>query len=1617
MLNSRHHIQSLEGMEEKLLAALGSLFPVTIGGRRIELADVVVDERSCWRGPDGATWGREAEIHLIAADGKEFFADIASVLLPWTLSPEADESPSLVDGMLTGGHDLLFASRPLIPLAHLATRPGLHRIFRPSGEPPRFHLVPDVGPVVVFEARLAGLGVGIDGDSPVEFQLAQDGTPLHTNFDEPDYLPDARQRRRRALRNHQNARLTEMFIPTTSIAPIVLTESTIALVNRVLGLSSAQLGPEHLKGMKDLLDAIRRKGSTPLTAIDELSQEQLVPLAYGEILVREVTSAVHHQLRQLAAMFHHASSTARPRRRAETWGEMEPKDQLQLVSRRVQTAADRAVTRLLRGRTLGGALVIGDDDRNTLAAAERRREVTRFGPGAPIDKSHTGIRSRGIHPDRRGRLCPLQTPETPDLGFIRYLASGGSLSEGDLLAENGNEWADLSAAAALIPFINHDDPARSSIGAKNLKQAVPIVGRTAPRVRTGMEYELANKFGVCRAPQSGNVRRLEHGLVQIGDSGTLVRFGPSLPSSTKVDSGWIVAVADGAWIESGEILAHAPDVILEDGVPQLALGRDCLVALTPWNGWNFEDGIVVSEALVDEFASSHFVRFTEPVDARAGEWVEFRCDIAEFIEEGSVIAAVVESTFGGRRELRTILAPATGELVQFDLEPGLVRIAMRVRCRLQVGDKLTNRHGGKGVVSRIVPVEEMPRMPDGTPIEVILNPLGVLRRLNIGQLYETHTSLLAYLGNAGPTTVGRIANIDALRGGLQERGAANGQVCLSHPDGRVIGERVTVGWQQIIKLDHLAVTKERSRHAGARSIRDVQPAKGTTWSGGQQIGGAQRLGEMEFWALQAWEAGPLLEDSLRRAGDRGATFASVRAHLRVGGVLISGPIDKRRYQLVLDEPELQDIDDANIEQRTLRDLIDLPKKVRGLDQSEGDDPLHDPTLHGEYGHAAVCACGLAHSKGTLCTVCGTKAQRWPDGHRRTFRYKITLAVPVPHPWYERLGDDAPMITSIPLLPPAYRSRHHDLLDQAYRSLIHANRLATLRADLDSPGEEMLKPYVEDLLGTMFDISERGTVAARLQTKTGLLRRGLRGRNTDIAGRSVIVPEPDRDPSTVGLPIEMYRRLQITPATRKVSSDIVIVNRQPTLHPYNLIALHAEPVEGSAIRIHPILCAALAGDFDGDEVTVHRPRSEPAQRTARQRLEPSARIRSTANGKVITKGDLDVALGLYLLGVQPDGRATLSTSLNLADNIWQELGSTQGPIRPSVQQLLAVRCVESAAEPTIALARLATLFEIGVRVATGWSISALDMPAGSSPDDIDASSPLGQAIAAGVAGKLGGQSQLLLARGSHTGFDGKEASPIANSFLKGLGSDEYFSTAPAALRTLSEKKLVSPLAGGLTKCLVEACYDVIVECEDCGASAPRSPLTCLVPTDNICAACFGPDPATGISFGVGHRIGIWSAMVVGERSTQEAMKAFHSGGSGAAVGGRVHALRSAFGYERFPTEIPEEVGPRPAAERLADVRSMVDSNKLGLRDALEPVIALVDHALGHEVVSSHIEVVLRRHWRAEGDSRNVGEPLTDATTQGSMRPILNAALLDLEVDATTSAKGTVIELDNEEETQP
>jgi DNA-directed RNA polymerase subunit beta len=638
------------------------------------------------------------------------------------------------------------------------------------------------------------------------------------------------------------------------------------------------------------------------------------------------------------------------------------------------------------------------DQTNTLSGLSHRRRLSAMGAGG-LSRERAPIEVRDVHPTHYGRMCPIETPEGPNIGLIgqlstfatvdeygfvqtpyrkvtdgvvtdeiEYLAAdeeeeftiaqantpvdlktGKIVEDGQILARRrGGDVATVSpdeidymdvaplqtvsVATALIPFLEHDDANRALMGANMQRQAVPLLRSEAPYVGTGMEFRAATDTGdVLLARSSGTVERVmadritvrhkggevdEYALRKFARSnqGTCVNQRPLVTEGEKVKAGTVLA--DGSSTDQGE----------------LALGKNLLVAFMPWEGYNFEDAIIISERIVkdDTLSSIHIEEYE--VQARdtklgpeeitrdipnASDDVLMNLDSDGIIRIGAEVGSgdvlVGKVTPKGESEptpeeklLRAIFGEKAREVKDSslkvphgeggvvidvkrfsrdegdELQPGvneMVRVFVATKRKIAEGDKLAGRHGNKGVISKIVPEEDMPFMEDGTPVDVILSPLGVPSRMNIGQILETHLGWAASKGlgeNGGePTFVStpvfsgaEVADVDQAIEEVRSNGSADigmgrgGKVTLY--DGRT-GEafdgRITVGYMYILKLLHLVDDKIHARSTGPYSLVTQQPL------GGKAQFGGQRFGEMEVWALEAYGAAHTLQELLTIKSD------------------------------------------------------------------------------------------------------------------------------------------------------------------------------------------------------------------------------------------------------------------------------------------------------------------------------------------------------------------------------------------------------------------------------------------------------------------------------------------------------------------------------------------------------------------------------------------------------------------------------------------------------------------------------------------------------------------------------------------------------------------------------
>jgi hypothetical protein len=1593
-----HHARSLEALlgdgPQSLHAALEWVFPVpTTSLGTVDLVDLEIAGESYWQSQAAQPrWVRPVRVAVAGPDEGDLF----ELDLPWLCDDRALRTTAGDDSIQVGAHRGLFLGRPLQPRAQLVPRPGLRT--RHSATLTFHVLVPDIGQDVGLARSPRGLVVQFGRRPPrvltmaVVDQLLAGARPSEVPGDSD--LPTLSRFRALATDGGSWAR---RFSPTT-----------LELIDSDLRLAEASWS-SRLRAVIEGLEGLNVDGRADVPSsglVDEISEASLQFRLYGDILRRTVAEGVLRGARRFLDVEAELVDAADRKR---TRQEGHPVELIARFTAKLRTEAQAKVDHTVRASTTG-AIVAPDDDRCTVAAIESRRIVTRYGPGGVGRPGPHRLWLRGLHPGRRGQLCPLLTPESEDIGFVRSLCLGADAGpEAIATSERGGAFADLSIAAGLVPFVNHDDPTRASIAARMLRQAVPIVGAQRPRIETPVADIVAEDHGVVRAPITGTVAEVGKGWLSIRpDRGhvEIVGLGPGKPSPSTVVSDWRLMVRNGDRVYEGDPVAHAPDVVVEDGRPHLAAGRDCLVAYTPWRGWNYEDAVVVSEAMAAMFSSQHVVRFVEPLDLIATETPVLMAEVGDLVALGADLVSVVSR----HRTRRVVRASAGGVLKRLEITGDLVTVELEVPRPLQLGDKLTNRHGAKGVVAAVLPVDQMPRLADGRPVEVLLNPLGVIRRLNISQLLETHLTLLRdRQGQEGTQVVGRrLPSLQELRHALAEAEAPGGRLPLFGPDGRSVGDEggVVVGWQHILKLDHLAAHKLRARNAGRFSPRTQQPAKGGGWVAGRLVGGAQRLGEMEMWALQALGADTVVADAMERSDHAVRSLAAVRAHLLVAGIQLGA--DETGNIIVSRHGEPTGLEPIPAE---IVQAITNPK-VYAEALSPQRDPLHDHH-HGVEPGEPSCACGDTGGPGAVCPHCGSRTARAAGYERSTPRFAIDLSVPVPHPWFP--DDDRATLRTVPLLPPAYRPFHDNRLDIAYRRLVIINEKLRGRGADDLGARRQLGAAVQRVLGRLDDPPELETISSRLNGKRGLLRRSLRGRDTDFAARGVMVPDPEADPETIGVPEAVMAVLGLHPGTDEWG-DIVIVNRQPTLLPTNIVALRARPVPGVAFRVHPFLCARFAGDFDGDELTVHRPLSSAAAAEAWARFRPAASYRHPANGRPVAKVDLDVALGLWLTGSDPAGRARLACRLGLAAD--DPVNSGTGPVTPVEQLALLARCAEQASDGRIAVERFTALFDAGVVAATGWSFSAVEVervpglgPAGDAAvtSAVPAGSALGQAIAAGVAGKAKGIAQLVWRRGSLDGFDGRPTPEVEECFLTGLDDAGFFHTAAGGLRALSDKKLVTALAGGLTKALIEAAYDLTVEDEDCGSRHRGfgAVLSCRLVGPGVCARCVAA--AGGGTVGVGDRVGLQAGFAIGERCTQNAMKAFQ-GGTTLAVGGNVTRLAALFGQGPITTG---QLGGKPDGATLSGLLDL-DRTPQGRTAMFERLRHQADEALETQVGPHHLELLWRRLVSAH-DTRRPGElsrrgngtllakaqvagtAFVDATSRGRL-DLLLADQPDVDVDA-------------------
>ena len=616
---------------------------------------------------------------------------------------------------------------------------------------------------------------------------------------------------------------------------------------------------------------------------------------------------------------------------------------------------------------------------NILTELEHLRRLTAMGPGG-LTKERAGFEVRDVHPSHYGRICPIQTPEGPNIGLVVHLSSFARINElgiletpyarvnksvitDEIIYMNAFEEAKYNIASAsikvdergkildeevearvkgqpgfisrdqidffdvypsqafsvstsLIPFLEHDDANRAMMGSNMQRQAVPCVQPHAPLVATGVEGRAARDSGrLVIAEEEGIVKKADASIVVVksGKKEKTYKLINYLRSNDFTAITQRPAVNVGDKIKKGDILA---DVSSSDR-GQLALGQNVLAAFISWGGSNFEDAVIISERLVkrDIFTSVHIMDFSVAVrDTKLGPEIttydipNVGEDKLKDLDEEGIVRIGAEVTAGDilvgkitpkgeadltpeERLLRAIFGEKAREVKDTSLrlshgrkgrvvgvkifsrekgdplETGIIKqiqVEVAEVRKISVGDKLAGRHGNKGVISRILPVEDMPYLEDGTPVDLILNPLGVAGRMNVGQILETHLGWAAEkLGYQAIVPAFYGASEGEIKEELIKAGIpASGKVWLyDGRTGRAFDQPVTVGQIYMLKLNHMVEDKIHMRSIGPYSLITQQPL------GGKAQGGGQRFGEMEVWALEGYGAAHILQEMLTIKSD------------------------------------------------------------------------------------------------------------------------------------------------------------------------------------------------------------------------------------------------------------------------------------------------------------------------------------------------------------------------------------------------------------------------------------------------------------------------------------------------------------------------------------------------------------------------------------------------------------------------------------------------------------------------------------------------------------------------------------------------------------------------------
>ena len=826
----------------------------------------------------------------------------------------------------------------------------------------------------------------------------------------------------------------------------------------------------HLPTLKQLLETAEQEGMDELAKI-RLLHENLAALMPKHILIDDIVASISYLLNLPYGVGLTDDIDHLGNRRLRSVGELLQNQiriglaRLERVVRErmsVQNQSEVKPQELINIRPVSAAIkeFFGSsqlsqfmDQPNPLAELTHKRRLSALGPGG-LNRDRASFEVRDVHYSHYARICPIETPEGPNIGLIGSLATYARINEYGfieapyrLIDHSGEkprvldeivylaadeedgcyiaqakeplnpdgtfvndritarvradvqsvepsrvDYIDvsprqvISVATAMIPFLDHDDANRALMGSNMQRQAVPLLRPEAAYVATGIEYKAGKDSGVCiRAREDGYVKKVSSDMIVIEDelhethTYKLIKFARS-NQSTCINQRPIVSA--GERVKKGDVIADGPST--DHG--EIALGRNILIGFMTWEGYNYEDAVLLSEELVrnDVFTSIHLEKYEcEARDTKLGA-EEITRDLPNVgddalrdldaegiirvgaeVHPGDILVGKVtpkgeteltaeerllRAIFGEKaREVRdTSLKVPHGEegiivdVKVFDrkdhaeLAPGvnrMVRVYIAQKRKISVGDKMAGRHGNKGVVSRVMRQEDMPFLPDGTPLQIVLNPLGVPSRMNLGQVLEMHLGMAAKaLGWRVATPDFDGASFEQIQNALEAGGKRRDGKTILY-DGRTgdqFDNPVTVGYMYYLKLHHLVDDKMHARSTGPYSLVTQQPL------GGKAQFGGQRFGEMEVWALEAYGAANTLQEILTVKSDD--IVGRVKAYEAiVKGKNIPAPGVPESFKVLIKELESLCLDvkvlDSDHNEIIIKELED---EDEGFDRSQSD---------------------------------------------------------------------------------------------------------------------------------------------------------------------------------------------------------------------------------------------------------------------------------------------------------------------------------------------------------------------------------------------------------------------------------------------------------------------------------------------------------------------------------------------------------------------------------------------------------------------------------------------------------------------------------------------------------